>query len=76
MGRTLVADVAKDVNGDTDVVGDEALVVEWHEGVEALEEREGASEEQGKVGEVRLKRLRMGQQGPATTCQATERTAL
>jgi hypothetical protein len=37
-------------------VGNERLVVEGHERIETLEDREGDGEEQGDVGEVRLER--------------------
>ena len=46
----LVANVSEDVNWDTDVVGDERLVVKEHERVEALEEGQKAGEKEGKVG--------------------------
>lgn len=38
-------------------MGDEALVLEWHERVESLEEGEDASEHQREVSEVRLEWL-------------------
>ena len=44
-GLTFVTNVTKDVNRDTDVMGDERLVCEWHECVEAFEESEDDGEE-------------------------------
>lgn len=56
--RTLVSDVTKDVDRDTDVVGDETLVVEGvHNGVKALEEGQEAGKDKGKVGKVWLEWL-------------------
>lgn len=52
----LVSDVTKDVDGDTDVVGDEVGVVERgvHERVETLEEAQDASEHKCEPSGIRL----------------------
>jgi hypothetical protein len=45
-GRTLVCGITKDVDRDTDVMGDKALVVEWiHNSIESLEEGQKTCEE-------------------------------
>ena len=55
MGRTLVAKVSDDVDRNSDVVGDERLVLEGgHERIETLEDGERDGEEQRDVAEVRL----------------------
>jgi hypothetical protein len=55
VGRTLVAKVSDDVDRNSDVVGDERLVLEGgHERIETLEDGERDGEEQRDVAEVRL----------------------
>lgn len=54
---TLESEITKNVDGNTDIRGDEQLVVEWHKGVESFEEDQDGGEGEGEVGKVWLQGL-------------------